>query len=96
MRPSVGVHPRVATAATGHRIGARMNKESLRPLSDEPPQNERTDRLLRNLHDEDGGVGQRYRAISTLRDVWAGLDAADCLTRYERTGHAYIRVRPLF
>ena len=52
--------------------------------------------FLRSLHDEDGGVGQRYRASSTLHDVWVGLDAADCLTRYERTGHEYIRVRPLF
>ena len=71
-------------------------KESLRPLGDEPPQTERTDHSLRSLHDEDGGVGQRYRASSTPHAVWVGLDAADCLTRNERTGHEYIRVRPLF
>jgi hypothetical protein len=46
--------------------------------------------------DEDGGVGQRYRASSTLHGVRVGLDAADSLMRYERTGHEYIRVRPLF
>jgi hypothetical protein len=50
--------------------------ESLRPLGGEPPQTERTDHSLRSLHDEDGGVGQRYRASSTLRDVRVGLDAA--------------------
>jgi hypothetical protein len=48
------------------------------PLGDEPPQTERTDLFLRSLHDEDGGVGQRHRASSTLHAVWVGLDAADC------------------
>ena len=32
--------------------------ESLRPLGVEPPQTERTDRLLRSLQVETGGVGQ--------------------------------------
>jgi hypothetical protein len=53
--------------------------ESLRPLGVEPPQTERTQRFLRSLQDEDGGVGQRHRAISTLHDVWIGLDVARLL-----------------
>jgi hypothetical protein len=55
----------------------------------------RIDPFLRSLQDEDGGVGQRYRASSTLHDVRVGLDATDSLTHYERTGHEHIRVRPL-
>jgi hypothetical protein len=39
--------------------------------------------FLTSLHDENGGVGHRYRASSTLHDVWVGLDAADCLTLRE-------------
>ena len=62
--------------------------ESLRPLGVEPPQTERTDRLLRSLQVETGGVGQRHRAISTPHELWVG--------RYERTGHEYVHVRPLF
>lgn len=54
----------------------------------EPPQTERTDRFLRSLQVETGGVGQRHRAISTPHEVWVG--------RYERTGHEYVHVRPLF
>ena len=42
------------------------------------------------------GVGRRRRASLMLHDVWVGLDAADCLTRYERTDREYIRVRTLF
>jgi len=52
--------------------------------------------FLRSLDDEDGVVGQRCWASSPPHDVGVGLDDADRLTRYERTGHEYIRVRPLF
>ena len=81
--PDTELGPGGATAP-----GTLAALESLRPLGVEPPQTERTDRFLRRLQVETGGVGQRHRAISTPHEVWVG--------RYERTGHEYVQVRPLF